>query len=52
MNRYWTRMQKYRPGLFYYLKFGRSGFGHSKANQHAIEARNSSTNIKLLWQKN
>jgi len=28
-------MLKYRPGLFYYLKFGRTGYGHSKANQLA-----------------
>jgi len=28
-------MQKYRPGLFYYLTIGKTGYGNSKANQQA-----------------
>jgi type VI protein secretion system component VasK len=35
VNRYWKRMQKYRPGLFWYLTMGKTGYGNSKANQIA-----------------
>ena len=31
-------MQKYRPGLFAYLTMGKTGYGHSKANQLATRA--------------
>jgi hypothetical protein len=35
VNRYWKRMQKYRPGLFAYLTIGKTGYGQSKSTRES-----------------